>query len=362
LTTPPNLNPLLPELTMPAPIFIIGSMGSGSTLIRLMLDSHERIAIPQETSFMRLVQTHRWVPHWRYGGRWSRRLNLKRAELDAYLRAFYGGLFERYARMYGKERWGEKTPHHVWHMWGMAKLFPDAVFLGIVRHPGGTTGSLVGRFNYQTRRSIRHWVNVNREMVHHGIWLGDRFALIRYEDLVQHSEDTMREVLEWLGENWSESVLRHHEVQLAQGARKVIDGGTRPTDPLDPSRASRWTDRFDDADLDLIREHTEAFGGFFGYGATDPFPVETLAPAESGRKWLVTGRELRPRREEFADRVDFSRPEKPKHEVVMKYEPAVPPPPPPPPPLRARARRAVLRRLPQPVRRRLSRVRASLSR
>ena len=28
------------------PIFIIGCMGSGTTLIRLILDSHENIAIP----------------------------------------------------------------------------------------------------------------------------------------------------------------------------------------------------------------------------------------------------------------------------------------------------------------------------
>ena len=32
------------------PIFIMGAMGSGTTLLRLMLDSHERIAIPVKQS------------------------------------------------------------------------------------------------------------------------------------------------------------------------------------------------------------------------------------------------------------------------------------------------------------------------
>ncbi len=44
------------------PIFIIGAMGTGSTLLRLMLDSHDDIAIPQETGFMRAYNAHQYIP------------------------------------------------------------------------------------------------------------------------------------------------------------------------------------------------------------------------------------------------------------------------------------------------------------
>jgi hypothetical protein len=58
-------------LSDPAPpFFILGSHGSGSTLLRLMLDSHERLAVPPETGVMRLVTAHAWVPYWELGGGW----------------------------------------------------------------------------------------------------------------------------------------------------------------------------------------------------------------------------------------------------------------------------------------------------
>jgi hypothetical protein len=312
MTERDRIEPFVAPLSMPAPIFLVGCMGSGSTLTRLMLDSHEHIAIPQETSFMRLVQAHRWVPFWRYGDRLGRRLKLSRPEMNEYLRSFYGGMFERYARLHGKQRWGEKTPHHIWHMPEMARLFKDSVFVGIVRHPGGTSSSLVGRFNYESRRSVNYWVKLNTQLTHHGTKLGDRFALIRYEDVVSHPEETMRELLEWLGEPWSPSVLRHHEVQTQQGAPRTVEGRTKPADPLDPSRMARWTTQFTDVELTFLRRKTKGLASFFGYSVDEPIPVETLAPA--------TGPELAARRSSYEGQVDFSPAERPRKEDLLRPE------------------------------------------
>ena len=59
---------------VPAPVFVVGSMRSGSTMLRLMLDSHPRIAIPSETGFMgAAAATHR-IPDWTFGDGWYERL------------------------------------------------------------------------------------------------------------------------------------------------------------------------------------------------------------------------------------------------------------------------------------------------
>ena len=47
---------------MSGPIFIVGPMGSGTTLMRLVLDSHEHIGIPPETGFMRGYKALRFTP------------------------------------------------------------------------------------------------------------------------------------------------------------------------------------------------------------------------------------------------------------------------------------------------------------
>jgi hypothetical protein len=346
-----HAHPALPDWPgrMPAPVFVVGSMGSGSTLTRLILDSHRHIAIGQETSFMRLITAHRWVPFWRFGDKWFGRLELTAEELDEELVRFYSGLFERFARRHGKQRWGEKTPHHVWHMSEMARLFPDAAFVGIVRHPGGTTGSLVGRFKFEPRPALHHWLRMNNEMVEQGSRLGDRFVLMRYEDLVLKPENTLRELLDWLDEPWDPEVLRHHEIQRRKGAPEVVDGRTLSGDAIDESRVAKWMTSFGDAEREMFRTEAGAWASFFGYDVDTPQPVDDLVPASSQYEHLITGDELAKRRESFRDRVDFTPPPRPAVEGIHKHPKAAKPSANVSP--RHRVLRALIRRLPPPLRR-----------
>src|SRR5690348_5618341 len=79
------------DAVVPSPFFILGSQGSGSTMLRLMLDAHPALAVPPETGFMRLVTAHRWVPFWEFGGVWHERLGLSDDDVDRRLGEFYGG-------------------------------------------------------------------------------------------------------------------------------------------------------------------------------------------------------------------------------------------------------------------------------
>ena len=64
------------------PVFVVGAMGSGTTLTRLVLDSHPNLAIAQETGLARLLVANEWVPFWKFGGEWYGRLGLQREDLD----------------------------------------------------------------------------------------------------------------------------------------------------------------------------------------------------------------------------------------------------------------------------------------
>ena len=141
---------------MPAsgPIFIVGSTGCGTSLLRCLLDRHERIAIPRPTGFMRAAGAQAFIPFWPYGERWHRRLGVEDAEFEARLGEFYGSLFRDHAERAGKARWGDATPWHVWHLDALARLFGDARFVGMVRHPGGNVESVrlrLGRTRLRSR-------------------------------------------------------------------------------------------------------------------------------------------------------------------------------------------------------------------
>jgi Sulfotransferase family len=258
------------------PIFIIGAMGSGSTLLRLILDSHDNVAIPQETGFMRAYNAHQFVPFKWSGRNWAKRMGWTRKELDAELAAFYDRIFRRYAETHGKGRWGDKTPFHTWHVDDMARVFPDAAFIAIVRHPGGCVGSNMSRWGQSIRHATDHYRRYNLEIARVAVKYGDRFAVVRYEDLVLQPEPVLRELLDWLGEDWSPSVLEHHAVQGSRGGKRKVEGRSLVDDPIDVSRISKWTTRMNENQRAVLRRRLARLGALYGYDVDDPAGLTPL--------------------------------------------------------------------------------------
>src|SRR5215217_256838 len=287
----------------PGPIFIIGAMGSGSTLLRLILDSHDNIAIPRETGFMRAYNAHQFIPFKWSGRNWARRMGWTRKELDRELGAFYDRIFSRHAERHGKARWGDKTPFHTWHVDDMARVFPDAQFVAIVRHPGGCIASNMNRWGQTLRQAADHYRRYNREIARQAARHGDRFALVRYEDLVLQPEPLLRELLNWLGEDWSDGVLEHHAVQAARGGPRKVEGRSLVDDPIDVARISKWTKTMQEGHRAALRRRMTRLGAFYGYAIDEPAPAETLG----GNGLVVTGSELGTRIAAFAD-LDLERP------------------------------------------------------
>lgn len=288
---------------MQRPIFIVGTMRSGSTLFRLMLDSHPRIAIGEETGFMGALEATKAIPSWRYGREWYGRLGWSEDELDRRLREFYSGMFDRFAAEQGKVRWGDKTPFHSWHVASLARTFPDAVFVAIVRHPGAVVSSMQNRFHYTVREAAEYWENTNTEILRHAAELGDeRFALVRYEDLVGAAEATMRELLAWLGEPWSDDVLRHGEVQAAKGTPRVVDGKTSSREPIDAERADRWTSEVALPDRHLVSSIAGPLAEFLGYTTISTEPL--AGPDVVGH--LLSGGQVARRQRACTEQLSFA--------------------------------------------------------
>lgn len=286
------------------PIFVVGAMRSGSTMLRLVLDSHPAIAIGAETGFMGALLAAKAIPNWRYGAEWYRRLGWTEAELDERLRHFYAGMFGRYAESQGKRRWGDKTPFHTTHMTQMAAIFPDAVFVGIVRHPGAVAASMHKSFNYTFGDSLSYWASTNLDMVRAGAELGDRFVACRYEDLVDEVEPTLRELVDWLGEPWFPGLLEHHRVQRGKGAPRIVDGATSTRDPIDARRAGSWMQTMTPDD-GLALSRVSELAAFFGFDPSGRSPLDRPFGPAGAWRWLMSGTQMAHRRDEWADRVDF---------------------------------------------------------
>jgi Sulfotransferase family len=275
---------------------MIGAMGSGTTLLRLMLDSHPHIAIPGETGFMRAYNAHQFIPFKWSGRNWARRLGWSREELDRELAQFYERLFMRYVEKHGARRWGDKTPLHTFHIDDMARLYPEAVFVGVVRHPGGEVGSCMNRFGHSLGRATYHYLRYTKEVARQAARHKDRFVVVRYEDLVLQPERALRDLLEWLGEPWSDQVLSHHTIQANRGGKLKVEGGTRVDEPIDTSRIEKWTRTLDEPARRKVARRLGALGEFFGYSMADP---KALKPLGTDGSPVIRGADIDARIDDF---------------------------------------------------------------
>ncbi|HOP46455.1 MAG TPA: sulfotransferase [Desulfobacteraceae bacterium] len=212
------------------PVFIIGCPRSGTTLLRLMLDSHPNISCGPETSFlidMKPIVVHHW-PHIKLYGFSKEYWHQKIAE-------FFSSFQIEYAQKRGKKRWAEKTPHYTPHLKFILDLFPDSQLVHIIRDGRDVVASHRNRYGYvQALKSIIRW----REYVTIGHKFGQRaskgqYFELRYEDLVNNTEATLRNLLGFLNEPWDESVLKYmdasHDIQpryfeFTKNRREDIEG------------------------------------------------------------------------------------------------------------------------------------------
>jgi sulfotransferase family protein len=220
--------------------FICGATRSGTTLLRLMLDSHPQVAMPGETHFI--------VPmikaSWRQarsadelatmiveGDRWGD-FHLDEDELRVRLRALdplncadaVREFFQLYAEKQGKERWGDKTPGYVRSMRLIQKAMPEARFIHIIRDGRDVALSLVPRSwgpdtIAEAADNWRRRIEVARRQQPHV----NHYIEVHYEELLADTEPVLRRVSEFLELEFDPVMLRYHERASQRLAEKDRD-------------------------------------------------------------------------------------------------------------------------------------------
>jgi len=216
------------------PIFIVGCGRSGNTLLRLMLNSHPRIAIPGETWYFPDLHAERaLVVRWPES-EWRDRLTQRitglavfpelgisptalRDELDSVSREDWPSVVAcvnlAFARIERKPRWGDKTPGYVRSLPMIKELFPDATILHVIRdgrdvvlsfleQSFGPTGILEGADYWRG--------DVERGQRDGPRLFGRSYHEVRYEQLVADPVRILTEVCNVIGESYDPAMLEYH--------------------------------------------------------------------------------------------------------------------------------------------------------
>ena len=190
--------------TSTAPIFVVGCQRSGTTMVRLILDSHSRISCGPETRFLEDMQ--RIV-----GSDWKRlsQYGFTQEEWLRRIAAFFGGIQSDYAKGRGKERWADKSPRYAMNLDFILRLFPDAQVVHVIRDGRDVAVSHRKRFGYWScvKSSVK-WPRYIAQVRAGGAALPERqYHELRYESLVTDMEATLRALVDFLGEAWEPEML-----------------------------------------------------------------------------------------------------------------------------------------------------------
>lgn len=216
------------------PFFVLGAARSGTTMLRLMLNRHSRLAIPFESHFLRQIfaempsdrplEAHEadrmadLVIGEKNFRTWHLDATRVRQELvrlaPSPLAVLVDALFHMEIAESGKPRWGDKTPLYYVCWQQLMGLFPGSKLVHIIRDGRDVSLSLekVGWHGPTGYHRACYWQQ-RVEMAHAAAReLGsERNLIIRYEDLVLETRATLGTVCDFLGEMYEPKMLYFFE-------------------------------------------------------------------------------------------------------------------------------------------------------
>jgi hypothetical protein len=215
------------------PLFILGVRRSGTTLLRVMLDRNPQLAVPDESYFVpQIADRHRGrIDVSAFVDDLRRLPTLREWDVDpaavgarledgATVGEGIAAVYAEYAALRGKARWGDKTPMYMRHLPVLERLFPDALYVHLIRDgrdaatsflavPGGIMTEGWGHprdaagFACQWRTEVLDARALGRRVG------AERYLEVRYEELVSEPERELRRICELAGLPWSPEMLEY---------------------------------------------------------------------------------------------------------------------------------------------------------
>lgn len=212
-------------IKMKSPIFIGGSGRSGTTLMRVMLDAHPDLACGPEFKMIpgiASVYKSMMSPSYRDIGR---RYGLKKEDVRKNYQQFIENFFEPFMKENGVDRIIEKTPNNLLFAKELSDIFPNPKFIHLVRDGRDVMLSLLKMewkdlnsgeklwFVKDAKGAIIYWMQIVAECIKlaKDPFLFEHFKMVRYEDLIDEPEEKMKEVIHFVGEEWSDEVLGYYK-------------------------------------------------------------------------------------------------------------------------------------------------------
>ena len=257
------------------PVFIVGSPRSGTSILTWCLGQHPNMFPVPESNWMGDFAVNLAVGH-QVGTARGERAILSAMEIgrDEFFAQFGRSInqlilkhredLDRKRRILAssepKRRWVDGTPEYSIHIFGLRKLFPEAVFIHIVRDVGEVVRSMLNfhrvagtRLVANEQEAYKYWLRTVRACFEaeqaYGPNVVRRFL---YSALIDNPEAAMRSLLDFLGEPYDPRCLAP--------LRERINSSNVPADFVseDPNTDAAVVDQAVTLCADLIKTRQRA--------------------------------------------------------------------------------------------------------
>ena len=251
-----------------SPVFIVGFPRSGTTLVDTILRGHPSINVTEETDAVaRMVN--------QLSGQSDERLenlaNLSDSDVEGFRKTYLGGLARHANPDDGNAVLVDRFALNIIYTGEIVRLFPQARFILLLRHPADCVLSCFMQTFYETSANASFFTPEDSAHLYDqvfGLWrqYTDLLELdmiqVKYEDLITDIEATCRPILDFLGTSWHPGLLEHERT-----ARDRSYIGTasynQVTQPLYSEATDRW--RRYQRDIQSVLPLLEPWISYFGY-------------------------------------------------------------------------------------------------
>jgi tetratricopeptide (TPR) repeat protein len=225
----------------PRPLFIVGFPRSGTTMVEQTLSAHPKISAGDElptindiTGLMpRMLNSPLQYPE-ALADLW---MGDQREGLDN-LRDYYLQRARQLGVIEPRTTWfTDKMPLNEMHLGLIGLMFPEAPIIHVLRHPLDVVLSIFsnqlthGFYCANALDSIaRHYVLIADLVEHYRVQMTLRYLPVRYEDVVDDQESSVRRMLSFVGVGFEKACLQFHEnmryartASYAQVTEKLYD-------------------------------------------------------------------------------------------------------------------------------------------
>lgn len=235
------------------PIIVGGASRSGTTLMRVLLDSHPDICCGPEIKVLRQV-----AALWRQIGSGPllealADYDLSPADVNERFAAFAHSFVRPLQERSGSRRWAEKTPTNLQDMDFFLSVFPRSCFIHVIRDGRDVCCSLTrvdwldpasGEkvwYTRDVRSAALYWkacLGEARAFIGQNPRLQPRYAEVRYEALVTHSEKILRQLMAFCGEPFHDQMLHHEDLEHRWG--QLEESSEQLRRPVHGTSIGRW--------------------------------------------------------------------------------------------------------------------------